>query len=734
VQVFEVGEHQGLPWFTMEYLPGGSLAHKLAAAPLAPRAAAALVEAVARATDHAHAQGVLHRDLKPANILLSADGQPRITDFGLAKQLQAEALAPPGQRTESGTILGTPSYMAPEQAAGAAAGPAADTYSLGAILYEALTGRPPFRAASLLETLEQVRRQEPVPPGRLQPGLPRDLQTICLKCLQKDPARRYASAGALADDLGRFLRGEPIAARPVSRPEQLWKWARRRPAAAALVGLSGVFAAVLVAGGLLYQARLREARDESQANAAAALRQQQQAAAQYRQARVALQRMLSRLQERGLAGVPRLKELQRRQLEDALAFFQEVLRNLSDPDPAVRFDAVRTYEQTATAQMLLGQSALAEENLQRACDLLAALVNEYPDRPDYQVLWATCLDQRGSACWSRSPVEGEGYYRQALELRERLAAARPDDPERQEHLALSHHHLGAGLTVLGKRAQAVPLYQRAVQIRSRLARDHPEAARYRSLLAGSHVNLGLAYQATGRAAEAERAFHEAEDLLLPLAVRSPEQLDLGLDLAALYINWSNLPLSMQQLPDMLRRLDRAVELAEGVLRQEPQYEDARSRVVGAHGQRAYVYQRLGRYAEEVRDWDRVIELIEAADRAERRMERVLALFRGGQDARAIAEATALEREPRVPDLVLYNLACVWTRAGVAARGDTRLESAQRSARGEEYAVRAVALLGRLHAAGCFKEPRLAELVRTDTDLDPLRGRADFRTLFPAATR
>jgi eukaryotic-like serine/threonine-protein kinase len=226
VQIHEFGEHDGQLFFSMELLEGGSLASKLNGRPLPEREAAELVRTLANAVQTAHQQDIVHRDLKPGNVLFAADGTARITDFGLAKVLDGES-----SDTRTDAILGTPSYMAPEQARGEnrGIGPAADVYALGVILYEALTGRPPFRAETRFQTLDLVRACEPEVPSRHRPGLARDLEAICLKCLEKDPTRRYAGAAELADDLDRWLRGDPTRVRPLGRAGHIWRGVRRRP-------------------------------------------------------------------------------------------------------------------------------------------------------------------------------------------------------------------------------------------------------------------------------------------------------------------------------------------------------------------------------------------------------------------------------------------------------------------------------------------------------------------------
>jgi serine/threonine protein kinase/Tfp pilus assembly protein PilF len=264
--IYEIGDVEGLPFVSMELLEGGSLADKLAGTPQPGRSSAELLSTLAVPVEEAHRAGIIHRDLKPSNVLFTEDGTPKITDFGLAKRLESDS-----KHTESGQVMGSPCYMAPEQASGHTrdVGPAADVYALGAILYEMLTGRPPFKGESPIDTIRQVIDDDPVPPSRLVPRVARDLETICLKCLNKEPHKRYDSAGALMEDLGRYLYRLPIKARPTSLWERGAKWARRRPLAAALLAAGALLVISLGAAGVIWDRKSREwERDQALTTAA----------------------------------------------------------------------------------------------------------------------------------------------------------------------------------------------------------------------------------------------------------------------------------------------------------------------------------------------------------------------------------------------------------------------------------------------------------------------------------
>jgi serine/threonine protein kinase len=425
VQIFDVGEARagaGGPcsYLALEYVAGGTLAQRLAGVPQPAEEAAALVEMLARAIHHAHERGIVHRDLKPANILLQEDltqrrqgakedkgeehGEegrvelpptppslstlcafaplrevlPKIGDFGLAKQFQDGT----GQ-THSGAVVGTPSYMAPEQAGGPGerVGPWTDVYGLGAILYELLTGRPPFRGTSVLETLDQVRQQDPVPPSRLQPKIPRDLETICLKCLHKEPSRRFGSALDLADDLQRFRKGEPVRARPAGLPERLGRWCRRNPVPAGLA--AALLVTALASFGVII-ALWRHAEH-----------QRGLAVQNLQDATRAVHDHFVLLSKTRLPRAPGTRALQKQLWEEALAYFTRFAEQARD-DPARQADVAEASFRAGALHRHLGNAERALAYLEQAGAIYSRLVQSDPGDVSNRRLLGSCYHLSGA--------------------------------------------------------------------------------------------------------------------------------------------------------------------------------------------------------------------------------------------------------------------------------------------------------------------------------------------------
>jgi tetratricopeptide (TPR) repeat protein/tRNA A-37 threonylcarbamoyl transferase component Bud32 len=625
VQIYEVGERDGQPYFSLEYVEGGSLAHKLAGTPQPPGAAAALVATLARAVHYAHERGIIHRDLKPANVLLTGptgaplgECTPKITDFGLVKRLDV-----PSGHTQSGAIVGTPSYMAPEQAGGKgrAIGAAADVYALGGILYETLTGRPPFQGVTVLDTLEQVRLQEPMPPSRLQPKVPRDLETICLMCLHKEPVRRYASAATLADDLCRFLAGEPIQARPIRAWERGVKWARRRPLAAALVAVSALACASFVVQLIISNVLIGRERDRAEANYLQAERERQKAADNLKKARENLDKsllvadqLLSRVSDFDLAHHPHMEQVRRALLEKALTFYVGFLKEHAT-DPDLRDGTARAYFRVANINQLLGRQKDAERAYRQALGLFQRLTDEFPDRPRHRELLAICSrdwskvlkaanrfqeaeQALGHACrlgqqlvdqfpkelryrsslaasWSDLGLvlraagrfkEAEAALRQAVEQHEKLLAAAPSEADYQQALATSHNALAIFLADIGQFAQAEKSYRRAQQLLKKLVATHRDDPNYRQELAANYNNLGVLLSNAGRLQEAAQAQRHALALQEKLAADFPGVFDHRLQCTGSYLNLARLYWKTRQFAEMekvcLQALPAAQHFAE----------------------------------------------------------------------------------------------------------------------------------------------------------------------------
>jgi tetratricopeptide (TPR) repeat protein len=518
VQIYEINEWDGRPYFALEFVDGGPLDKKLGGNPLPFRQAAELLRKLAEAMDYAHQRHIIHRDLKPPNVLLTADGTPKITDFGLAKKLDED-----DSQTRTGAIMGTPSYMAPEQAEGRTKelGPAADIYSLGAILYELLVGRPPFKGSTVWDTLEQVRTQEPVYPSRLHAKVPRDLETICLKCLEKEAPKRYASAGALAEDLRRYLGGEPVLARPTPAWERAWKWARRRPLAAALVGVSALFAVSLAAGGVAFgewerrqaaeQARLRGVAEDEHRQAEENFRQAelnfQRAELNFQRARLAVDEMLTGVGQQRLAHEPRMERVRRELLAKALHFYQRFLEE-KGTDPGVRWETARAHLRVGDIRRMLGEQGAAEAAYADGRAMLAGLLDQFPGDARFGRDLTVGENNLGRLLRDagRTP-EAEEVFRSALARRQRLVEEGGEAEDRQE-LAAVADNLGILLLDQGRYAQSEPLLRQALGLREQLAAGSPNPA-YRLELARSHNNLGLLLAATGRPDDAEQTVRQA---------------------------------------------------------------------------------------------------------------------------------------------------------------------------------------------------------------------------------
>ena len=718
IPIYEIGWRGDLPFFSMEYVEGGTLARRFAAGSIAPREAAGLVETLARAVQHAHEQGVVHRDLKPANILLAPDlGHPKITDFGLAK------LDDDSTRTRSGMLLGTPNYMSPEQAGGDSSrvGPLSDVHALGAILYEAIAGRPPFSAASVLETLELVRGAEPTPPRRIRRNIPRDLATIAMKCLEKAPGRRYASALTLAEDLRRHLDGEPIVAQSASGPERLAKWARRRPWQATSVVLGVVLLGGSLVGTLVHNAKLREEVRRTEREAEEAKIQRARAEDQYRSARGAIRMMIGRFDEPRFIGKPLGGELGiRRQLfEDALTFYEGAVRDDAPAEPSARLDKILALREAATFQIMLGRQDDAQRSLRHALTLLAALEADGRNRPEVEREQVSCLVKLGLS------LEGSGRlgdalttYRDAIERAER---SHPSTLEGLDDLAWCHNNLGSSLLSLNRLAEAEPHLAKAWEIRKGLLVSNPDGFELRSRTAESLINLANAHGKLGEVGRADGEFAEAAAGLGPIVRDHPQRGESALAMGKLHLHWGWMAMVDQKFDLAIERFRSGLRPVDAMLASIPDWPEAKQGSSQLNSALALVLGDAGRYPEAVQAWDRAIALAEGRETRTYRLGRLTCLARQDDGVQALAQARAMVAEPPAPSGVdLYNFACV---AAVAAGSAARLGSSDLA---EEATLCSLRWLERARQLGLFDDGGMIVALDHDHDFDPIRARPSFQ--------
>lgn len=516
VPVHEVGEHEGQRYFSMKLVEGGSLVPLLPQYQDDPRAAARLVMEAAEAVAHAHARGILHRDLKPANVLVDDAGHPHVTDFGLAKRVDDVD----GEQTASGAILGTPAYMSPEQASGRRGSitTATDVYGLGAILYALLTGRAPFGGESVVETLEAVRERAPEPPTRVNAKAPRDLETICLKCLAKEPRRRYATAQAVADDLRAWLESRPIAARRVGVGERAWLWCKRRPAVAALSGAT-VLAIVGGAGATI----------AVQARGAADLRRQLDAT---RVAEAEANRWLDRAMEAirdyhsgfaadAITGETVPREVRERLLARPLEFYDRLTGELAAkeaPSDRERFLLAQGRFELCRLLLALGRGEAARREGDGAVAAYASLADDHPEEPAIRDLLARTLNASAAAREQLGDLEGGRVeLERALAIGEALLAESPEERNALDSTAHTLMNLGLFYQKVGDSRAAAARLTQSVGYLERLVARWPDQVEYVKALASASKNLGVCLSEAGADAGAraplERAVGDYERLI-----------------------------------------------------------------------------------------------------------------------------------------------------------------------------------------------------------------------------
>lgn len=579
VQIYEINQHEGLPYFSMEYVEGGTLLQKTHRQPQPPRDAAFWIETLARAMAYSHQHGVIHRDLKPGNILISSGGVLKITDFGLAKRLGAAD----SNQTREGAVIGTPSYMAPEQAGGGSqsVGPSADVYALGAILYELLTGRPPFLAASATQTILQVLSEEPMAPTRLQPHLSTDLVTICMKCLQKEPVKRYQGAEALAEDVRRFLAGEPILARPVSQMERAWRWCKRKPAVAALsASVFVLLLAVAISSTVSYfrikeekaeverqSSRAKIARGEADTQKEAAQKAEKVASTVGKLAVNNLYVWVTEVEEK-LRDRPDLANLRQELVStgmDGLKKIDGLAKDAGTVGQAFRTMGV-AHQRMGDILEGKGKTEEAFSKYQLSLEYFERLGKEEPNNDWIPWNFAVSYDKLGAMSqeFHGDAAAARDYFRKSLALRQSLAAKirTPEIPASRRGIALSVSYIKlADLSrTLGEPVEARDFAAKALQEADKLlAADPPVAAASQFRSMAIYLLGRISAHLKNEVPASRKYFQESLDMRQKAVGADSNNAASRRELGAVYDSLGDLELEQHNASEALKYYRRAFE-------------------------------------------------------------------------------------------------------------------------------------------------------------------------------
>jgi serine/threonine-protein kinase len=738
VQIYEVGEHDSLPHFSLEFVDGAPLDRALAGKPQKPLDAAKLVETLSRAMHFAHAHAILHRDLKPANVLLTSDGVPKITDFGLAKKLEGDS-----SQTKDGSIMGTPSYMAPEQARGElkTLGPSADIYSLGAMLYEMLVGRPPFLGSSPFDTIMQVIKEEPVPPSRLMPKLPTDIETICLKCLQKEPSKRYASAELLAEDCRRFIAGEPILSRPISPAERAWRWCRRNPRVASLLAtVAGLLVLVAVTSTvsaltIAEERNLKEiqrkdavdAREVAEAAKKAADENAKAAADQAGLALTTMQVLIDKVQTQ-LDEAPRTQQIKRDLLETAMEGLKAVAKE-AERSTSIEATMLGAHMQMGGMFRQLGDTEDAMHEYEKSLDIARRRAAANPDNDASQANLAAVLSQVGDMRQEleRDVDAAQACYRESLAICETLSAKPPSAVGTQsptkllDRLAEANKNVALTLLKQGNPGESLPLLEKVVTLRQELVAMAPDVQAFQQTLAQAYNILGEVCFLNGDTKAALTHYDECIAQREKILANDPGDIQATFELAESCGNYGDVLIRLGDNGGARRQFERALERFNGLMALDDQNILFKVMAGSSAYRMGVLARRAGDMAEADRHFAEALELREAIVALDpkndaRRMELMLALARTGADSRAIEIAEEVRAGSKDPELLCEVARCYAQCAAALRASDVP--------RAEAYADRAIAALAEAIDEGY--SDRVA--FDTDPDLDPIRDLPGYRAL------
>ncbi|HLJ97010.1 MAG TPA: serine/threonine-protein kinase [Gemmataceae bacterium] len=830
VRVYAVANPpDSLPYFAMEYL-GPTFAELIRAQQtLEPRAAATLIAQVAHGLAAAHAAGLIHRDIKPTNILLEpSTGRAKITDFGLARlETQASGM------TQEGTLAGTPTYMSPEQAQGLSrVDGRSDVYSLGATLYEALTGQPPFRGAPHM-ILQQVVGEEPQSPRQLNDRIPYDLETICLKCLQKEPAQRYAGALEVAQDLQRFLAGEPVQARPVGILGRFGRWCRRKPLVAGLAtGLVAVFC--IGFAGVTWEWRQ-------------AVKSSLRAEQNWQSLREAVDKYYTQVSESQLLQEPGLQPLRRELLGAARDYYARFVQE-QDKAPGLRADLAGALFRLANITRDIDSPQKARELFEQALALQEQLVHQSPGVDAYQFALAQTLNNLGNVC--QDLTTNEAAQQRSLTILQDLAGRGADRDACRRGMYRAHNNLAHLYAAAWQLDKAETAYLAALAAAQKLADDHPGVSDYQTDLIASHIPLGLLYQMTGQLKKAETHYQAALDMDRRLVDTHPGVASFQYGLGMSYLNlgvvhlvdqqtisreaaaplraqarsdceqsvtylrqvaqngpsitsyqhalalalnnraaicqlngqWEEAETAFKESLALFERLppdyvpiarlqgnrdytrlayavflrdsgrhkealdwfDRSIPAVEALWRRDERNIQARTLLCYALAARAIAFTMEDRYADALADSERALVLEPGTYHHLFKFQNTLLRARvsGSQGTQcfralyrqAVAEAEGLLGKGVVPPGSFLSLAAMYSRAAAVAVEDEEVVPAERTARAERYAARAVLMLTKAQQAGFFLPAGRTERLRNEPVFQPLRGRPDFQKLLAEVQR